>query len=770
MKRRPQKGKSRQRNERGSSPAPPPRKEQAPALSTGRKWAFRLIALVGVPLLLFGGMETALRLAGYGYHTGFFDTIHIGPQEFLVDNENFSLRFFPPQLIRWPNPILMEAHKPANTYRIFIMGESAAQGDPEPAYGAGRYLEVLLRERYPDEHFEVVNVAITAINSNVILPIARECARHEGDLWIIYMGNNEMVGPFGGATVFGAKAPPWWLIRLSLAVQQTRVGQLITSLIREFKRSPAEASWGGMQMFLGNQLAPDDPRRRVVYRNFQRNLQDILQAGLDSGAKIILNTVAVNLKDCPPFDSLENNRLPPADRARFDGQFAEARQQQAESNFTAAAQLYEAAARLDGTVAELQYRWGECLLAQNHVPSAREHFQEACDDDALPFRADSRINGLIRQIGNESSSPNLDLFDADGALETNGPAPIPGEETFYEHVHFNFNGNYRLARAWAEQVQRFLPETAKGHVASDWTSQETCEHQLGLTDWNRSLVIQSVIQRLQQPPLSTQLNNAGRIQSFNDQIKELRRQMDTADAQASARKIYLDALNHTPDDYVLHENFAQFLESIGDFKQAVSEWQQACLLSPRNPFAFCQAGRLLARLGQQPEAQAALSQAISLHPRYFEARLELGQSYFAEGEYEPALKNYDLARRLQPNNPEVYFEMGRTLSLLERPAESVEHFRHAIQLKPDYWEAHYCLGGELALQGKVAEAGSEFETAIRLQPGFAPAHLNLGVALMKENQLEDASQQFQDTLRLDPDNRLAAQYLIQAQSLKDRAP
>ena len=266
MKRRPHNGKSRQRHGQGSSYATPARKEQAPVLSARRKWAFRLIALVCVPLLAFGGLEAALRLAGYGYHTSFFDTVNIGPRQFLVDNENFSLRFFPPQLTRWPNPILMEAHKPANTCRIFILGESAAQGDPEPAYGAGRYLEVLLRERYPDEHFEVVNVAITAINSNVILPIARECARHEGDLWIIYMGNNEMVGPFGGATVFGAKAPPWWLIRLSVAVQQTRVGQLITSLLREFKHNPTEASWGGMQMFLGNQLAPDDPHPYSRYR------------------------------------------------------------------------------------------------------------------------------------------------------------------------------------------------------------------------------------------------------------------------------------------------------------------------------------------------------------------------------------------------------------------------------------------------------------------------------------------------------------------------
>ena len=740
------------------------------SLSAGRKWAFRLIALVCVPLLALGGLEGALRLAGYGYNTSFFDTFYIGHQRFLVDNENFSLRFFPPELARWPNPILMEARKPTNTYRIFVLGESAAQGDPEPAYGAARYLEVLLRERYPDEHFEVINVAITAINSNVILPIARACARQNGDLWIIYMGNNEMVGPFGAATVFGAKAPPWWLIRLNLAVQQTRVGQLITSLARKLRNNPTGDSWGGMQMFLGNQLAPDDPRRETVYRNFERNLQDILRVGLVSGTKIILNTVAVNLKDCPPFASSTNSRLSSASQSRFEEQFTGARQQQAKGKFAAAVQLYEAASKLDGTFAELQFRWGECLLAQNQLSSAREHFQAACDEDALPFRADSRINALIRQAGKTISSPNLDLLDAVNALETNGPAPILGEETFYEHVHFNFDGSYRLGRAWAEQVQRLLPESVKSHATNDWASQAACEQRLGLTDWNRSLVIQSVVQRLRQPPLSTQFNNARRVGAFDDQLKELQRQMDAANAQANARQIYLDALKHAPDDYMLHENFAQFLQFTGDFNQSVSEWQQASRLSPRNPFAFCQAGRLRAQMDQWPEAQAAFSQAISLHPRYFEAWLERGKSYFAQGRYEPALQNYEAARRLQTDNSEVYFEMGRTLSLLQRPTESVEHFRRAIQFKPGYWEAHYCLGGELALQGEVAEAKSEFETVIQLQPDYAPAHLNLGVALMKENQLDDAARQFQETLRLDPGDPLAAQYLSQAQSLKKRAP
>jgi tetratricopeptide (TPR) repeat protein len=771
VKRQPRNGKSRRRDERDNLRKAPARDEKAPVLSPRRRWVFRIIALVCVPLLVLGGLETALRLAGYGYDTNFFKTIRIGGRKFLVDNESFSLRFFPPQLMRWPDPILMPATKPANTYRIFILGESAAQGDPEPAYGASRYLEVLLRERYPDEHFEVVNVAITAINSNVILPIARACARQHGDLWIIYMGNNEMVGPFGAATVFGAKAPPWPLIRLTLAVQKTRVGQLLMSLARRLRGGSPNLAWGGMEMFVGNQLAPDDPRRETVYRNFQENLHDILQVGLDSGAKIILNTVAVNLKDCPPFASLESSNLPPAEHTEFNQWLAQARQQQAESNFIAAAQLYQSAAKLDDTYADLQYRWGECLLAQNQFAAAREHLQLACDDDALPFRTDSRINDLIEEVGQNFSGANLDLFNAVRTLEAGVPTHILGQETFYEHVHFNFDGNYRLARAWAEQVERFLPDSVKKRPSSAWASQATCERLLGLTDWNRSLVLQkAVVPRMQQPPLSTQFNNASRLRAINDEIQELHQRMAMPGAEANAHAIYQDALKHAPGDYMLYENYAEFLESIGDIKPAASEWQRACELSPCNPFAFCQAGRLLAQMGQWADAQAALSEAISLHPRYFEAWLELGNLRFAEKKYEPALKHYEHARQLQSSDPQVYYEMGRALSLLQRPAESVERFRRAIQLRPDYWEAHYCLGGELALQGEIPKARSEFETVIQLQPDYAPAHFNLGVALMKENQLDDAARQFQATLLLNPTNRLASDYLSEIQYLKEHNP
>jgi tetratricopeptide (TPR) repeat protein len=728
------------------------------------------MALVLLPLMIFALLEGVLRLTGYGYTTGFFQKIRVGDQDLLVNNDTFSLRFFPPELARSPRAITLPVKKPASTYRIFVLGESAAMGDPEPSYGASRYLEVLLRERFPEQKFEIVNVAITAINSHAILPIARECARHQGDLWIIYMGNNEMVGPFGAATVFGAQAPPLALIRLSLALQQTRVGQLLMALTRKVRGQAATASsWGGMEMFLGNRLRPDEPRKQTVYRNFQRNLHDIVQAGLDSGAKIVLNTVAVNLKDCPPFASLSNSNLPAADRALFEQLYAEGVAAAVQSNAGLAAQRFEQAAKLDPQYAELQYRWGESLLEATNWAAAREHLQMACDADALPFRTDSRIDGLIREEGMKRANENLVMLDAATRLGTNQVAGICGQETFYEHVHFNFAGNYCLGLAWAEQVEQSLPAAVKSRATSAWTSQETCERLLGLMAWNKLFVIQTVIRRLNQPPLSGQLDNGGRLAAFASQEKELR-QRATQTAAAQARKEFQEALQRVPRDHYLHESFADFLEAIGDLKQATAEWRQVRELEPHDFLACFQVGRLLGRQGQSGEAETSLLKAVALHPALAEGWYELGNLLVAEGKFEPALPNYEHALRLRPHDAAYCCQKARAFSKLNRHAEAIEQYQRAVQLKPEAAEAHFELGNELAADNHNSEAKSEYTQAIRLRPAYAQAHLNLGVLLALEGQFDEALRHFGETLRLEPANKLAQEYFDRVQGWKDRKP
>lgn len=737
-------------------PRPDIKQAAPPAATPRRQWLFRLAALVAMPALMLAALEAVLRLAGCGYPTSLFEKARLAGKECLLNNEKFSLRFFPPELARWPNPLMMEPVKPAGACRIFIFGESAAQGDPEPAFGAGRYLEVLLRERYPGVKFEVVNVAFTAINSHVIVPIARECAGYQGDLWIIYMGNNEMIGPFGAATVFGAKAPPWPVVRLGLALQTTRAGQLLMELSRKFKGHAAgPGTWGGLQMFMGNQLPPTDPRKQAVYKNFQRNLQDILRAGRKANAAILLNTVAVNLKDCPPFASMHSSGLSPEDREKCDRLCADGRAAAANGDWKLAEASFDAAARKDPDMAETQFREGECHWRLNQGDDAYRCFQKARDCDALPFRADSRINDIIRQAGQELGGPDLFVCDAAALLPETGQ--IAGQETFYEHVHFNFNGNYRLARLWAAQAEPLLPGDVKTKAKGGWASQALCEARLGLTDWNRSAVLKDVRQRMERPPLNSQFNNPRRLSDLTAWIERLARQQDAA--AANARALYADAIARSPQDYLLHENYGQFLELTGDLKQAALEWKQAGELMPRNPFAFLTEGQLLEKLGETSSAREAFRQALNLHPRYAEAWFELGRLDAVEGKLADALKHYQQSAALQPNDPQTYLYVGKALSLLKRTDDSVRNFRRALALDGSNWEAHYALGGELGMHGRIAEAKAEFQQVVRLQPQYAMGHLNLGVALLKLNDPAGAREQFTETLRLDPNNKSARSYL-----------
>ena len=712
------------------------------------------------PLLVLGGLEGVLRLSGYGYSTALFEKVRVGGEDFLMNNETFSLRFFPPELARWPSPIMMPAKKPPGAYRIFIFGESAAQGDPSPPYGAGRYLEALLRERYPGQNFEVVNVAITAINSHVILPIARECARQEGDLWIIYMGNNEMIGPFGAASVFGAQAPPWPLVRLGLAVQQTRAGQWMMNLARRLKaKSSGPQVWGGLAMFLGHQLPPDDPRKEVVYKNFERNVRDIVRAGLDSGAKILLNTVAVNLKDCPPFASIAPANLPPVERETCDRLYAEGLAAEDRGDFPHAAELFREAAGLAPQRADAEFHLAESLWQSTQSAEARAHFQKACDNDALPFRADSRINHIIEETAHRLAGPDLKLCDT---LALGSPL---GQETFYEHVHFNFDGNYRLARLWAGEIEPFLPSPARSNPPPEWASQEVCEQRLGLTDWNRCDVFHEVLQRMEKAPLDSQSNNRWRMGLLQAQLDRIRPHLDASAAQ-KAREVYLGAMARAPRDYYLAENYGEFLQLRNDVPEAVAAWRKALELMPRNPFACLVLGRLLEEEGQLDAARSALREAIALHADYSEAWFELGKVDAIQGAYAAALENYQHAGRLQPNNPETCLYAGKALSLLKRSAEAVQNFRRAIELNPGYWEAHYALGGELGMHDQIAGAKTEFEQVVRAQPDLAKGHLNLGVALLKLNDFAGAEQQFTETLRLDPSDPSAKKYLAVVASAK----
>src|SRR5579859_5582675 len=205
-------------------------------LSRRKLWCFRLLVAIGVPLVVLGMTELVLRLVGFGYPAGFLLPTHRDGRNVFVQNDRFGWRFFGATMARIPVPFCLPQVKSSHTVRIVVFGESAAMGDPQPRFGLSRMLQAMLELRHPGTHFEVVNAAMTAIDSHVILPIARDCAAARADIWVVYMGNNEVVGPFGAGTVFGQQAPPLPLIRADLALKTMRLGQLLDTLRWEIQK------------------------------------------------------------------------------------------------------------------------------------------------------------------------------------------------------------------------------------------------------------------------------------------------------------------------------------------------------------------------------------------------------------------------------------------------------------------------------------------------------------------------------------------------------
>ena len=730
-------------------------------LSSKRRWFFRFVVCIVIPLLGLGLVELMLRIAGYGYPTAFFVPRQINGQPMLVENERFGWRFFPPSIARSPTPAAIRAVKPPGVFRIFLFGESAALGDPRPAYGAGRYLEILLRERYPGVEFEVVCASMTAINSHALSPIARECARYQGDLWIVYMGNNEYLGPFGPSTIFGPSTLPAILIRPYLKLQETRTGQLFTALARRIAGGDsAKAGWSGLKMFRQNLIPPGDPRRERVNEAFRRNLDDIVKAGVRSGVPVVLTSMASNIKDCAPFGSLHAPALSESELAGWEKTCRLGLTNAQEGNWFEAAKFYRDAARLSSQHAELQFRLGQCLLGMTDYESAAKCFSLARDLDALPFRADAKLNAVVKTAAERYADKGVIFMDAEKALSLTGPNPdhITGRELFYEHVHLNFDGNYRLARLWAEQVRSRLSPDVTNRQTPAWAAQEVCELKLGLTDWNRYSVLDEISKRLLDAPYTGQFNHKEQMNRILSQLGELSTHLQTPAAR-NARSAFDEAIKNHPQDHWLHRNYAEFLEAVGEPALSVAEWQKVRDLLPHHHVAYFQTGRLLSRLGKYDEAGKALEESLRLRPDLAEAFLELGQIKANQRKWDEALKQYDLAQKSRPDDPRVFLRRAEVLAAQTKRPESLQCLRDAIKMRPSYWEARYLLGVELAIDGKLKEAQAEFEEVVRLRPDNVRAHFNLGVALAKQNRTPEAILEFQQTLKRDPEHKQAKQYL-----------
>ncbi|MEE8399619.1 MAG: tetratricopeptide repeat protein [Desulfobacterales bacterium] len=751
----------------------PPKEESPRQPLTQRKswriWLFRFVGVFIIPVLLLLGLELWLRVFDYGVPTGFTYTQEVDGQRRILSNPHFTWRFFPPQLAKEGSHFSRPLKKPPGTYRVFVFGGSAAQGAPAMAYGMTRILDTMLRDQYPGVDFDVINAAITAINSHVVLPIVRDCSQLEPDLFVVYLGNNEVVGPYGAGTIFSPLASSLSMIRAGIALKATRLGQLVSNTIGRIRgtNQTQPGNWGGMEMFLNNQVRADDPGMETVYRHFKRNLVDISGVAQRSDIPIIVSTVGVNLKDSAPFASLHRPEISEDDIKEWDRIVQEGGTLREEGKFQAAIERFLEAEKIDADYAALHFRLGRGYWAMGDFEQAKTRYVKARELDALRFRADTRINEIIRNVSGGKSEQGIHLVDASRVLEANSPENTPGNELFYEHVHMNFRGTYLVARTIFEQVQRVLPEWVSRHASERAVlSEQESGHRLAHTSWNRLMNARSILNLMQAPPFTNQLDTNRQVKALSERIEALQALYDSREGKREVLRQYKAALDTDGAHWSLHNGYAEYLyKGLNNAKEAEEHLRVVIKHCPQSALTLFLMGNVLSSQGKHDEAEEYYRKSLIYNPLSTSILSYFGTFLLQQGRPDPAIRYLEKAIEIDPLNAMAHSALGVALEQSDDPGSHrppIWHLRKALDIDPSLIRArknlvrHYTTETrKLITRGEDDRARELLRQAIELQPNATAARYNLAVLLNRKGDRKAALDQLSRVMWIDPNHREA---------------
>jgi tetratricopeptide (TPR) repeat protein len=689
-----------------------------PKLGGGKIWAFRIISLVIIPLLLLGGLEVGLRVIGMGYPTKALLERDFNGKRMCFPNAQFSWRFFPHQMARdFDAGLAFEKKKAPGTFRIFVLGESAARGTPDDAFNFGRLLEAMLRDKYPDIHFEVFNAALTAINSHVVLEIAKDCAKYDPDLFILYLGNNEVVGPFGPGTILTPTPSALSMIRGNIAIKSTRTGQLIDTLMESVStHGKVQKQWEGMAMFLDKQVPADSHALELVYRHFEKNLQDIYGAARRSGAKVIVSSLGANLRDCPPFGSLHRENLSGPEKQKWEATYQEGVAFEEKEFYQQAIERYTAASTIDDKFADLQFRLGRCFWESGDYKNARLHYQLALQNDTLRFRSDKKINDIIRKTAQGRTDEGIYFADSAAAFEEDSPHQVAGSGLFYEHVHLNFHGNYILARTIFTSVQQVLPSPAK--PGGDILSESQVAHRIAYTAFNEYSDLNTMYEDyLNKPPFTHQLYHDDSMKKMKSMVEQLRSSVDLQRCMEQ----YDQAIRENPNDWrLLLKRYGLMYAAQGesDLKALEMLLRQIANLHPYDN-VFHTLGRILLLEGRFDESEDALNQALFINPASGRVHFSLAIQFLKRGDGVNAIRHLQQGIKLAPAvDIQPYRLLATQYDKSGKTDAAIQILQRAIEIFPKAQAAmlHCHIGELLNKQGRRNEALDHMETALQINP------------------------------------------------------
>jgi tetratricopeptide (TPR) repeat protein len=338
--------------------------------------------------------------------------------------------------------------KPQNGFRVLCIGESSMFGVP---YAFAATIPTLVRKQlrhlYPGHDIEVINLAASAINTNVIRDMVPQFLSLDPDLVLVYTGHNEFYGPEGvGASWLERQIPA--LTGWKYRIRRLPIVHALQRLITRWSQKGPDGEGSLMRQVSGGaEVTLNSPDAERVFRQFEENLREIVQPFRERGIPVILGDISSNMM-FPPFappSTEHHDGLPQAIAAR---------------RYTSADSLLSRGLGIDSTDAYSLYWRGRLSLAMGDSVNAVHFLERARDHDRLKFRAPGRVNAIIHDVGRAEAVPVLPI---DSLLRAKSSHGITDSMYFCEHLHPTFAGYDLIARTFVgaiidQHVARLLPQ------------------------------------------------------------------------------------------------------------------------------------------------------------------------------------------------------------------------------------------------------------------------------------------------------------------------
>ncbi len=185
---------------------------------------------------------------------------------------------------------------------------------------------------------------------------------------------------------------------------------------------------------------------------------------------------------------------------------------------------------------------------------------------------------------------------------------------------------------------------------------------------------------------------------------------------APAQDLFERALLITPEDPLLHMNFAQLHLAKGDLERAKGGYKAASMLDPNLSSAHASLGNLAAIGGDVAGAEELYLTALRADPDALPALIGRGHLLLDRGDAQLALPVARHAANLNPKDARAQALLGRAFFAAGHTDFAIQSFQNSLKEKPNFFAARVMLARAIQVRGDLAGAEVELNRAAEVAP------------------------------------------------------